>query len=337
MQDFRRIASMSAMHRRQTLALLTGAAALAPLAARAQQNPKAPLVGFLHPGVRVLGSATMDALRRDMGEAGLIDGKAVRLEERWGGGDPGRVAALARELVALGPAVIIAVARSSIDAVLAETRIVPVVGNDLENDPVALGYAASLGKPGGNLTGLFLDAPAICGKWLQQIAELVPNLGKLAVLWDAATGPYQRDAFLAAAKAASLEAVVIEFRSGTIDAVLDAGLPADAQALVQLGSPLINQSGARLAAVAARHRLPAISPFRTFADGGGLVSYGVDLQELYRRLVPFVIKVLRGARPGDLPIEQPTKFELVVNLKAATSIGLTVPPKFRLSADDVIE
>jgi putative ABC transport system substrate-binding protein len=280
----------------------------------------------------------MDALRRDMGTAGLIDGKTVRVEERWAGGEPSRLLTLAKELVALDPALIIAVARPSIDAVRSVSMTVPIVGNDLENDPLAVGYAASFSKPGGNVTGMFLDAPAICEKWIQQITELVPNLHKLAVLWDSGTGVYQRDAFLSAAKTSSLEAKVIEFRGeGPIDSVLDAELTPDVEAVVMLGSPLIQQSGSKIAAVVARHRLPGISPFRTFPNGGGLVSYGVDLVELYRRVAPFVVKVLRGAKPGDIPIERPVKFELVINLKTARALGLTVPPVLIAQADEVIE
>lgn len=325
------------MHRRRTLALFA-TAACDPCLAYAQQVQKTPIIGFLHPGLQVLGSATMDALRRDMGAAGLIDGQTVRVEERWAGGEQGRLPALAEELVALDPALIIAVARPSIDAVRSVSKTVPIVGNDLENDPVAIGYAAAFSRPGSNVTGLFLDAPAICGKWLQQITEIVPNLRRLAVLWDSGTGPYQRDAFLAAAKAFSLEPRVVAFRGGgSIDSVLDAELTSDIQAVVLLGSPLIQQSGGKIAAVTARHRLPGISPFRSFPAGGGLVSYGVDLVELYRRVVPFVVKVLRGARPGDIPIERPVKFELVINLKTAKMLDLTVPPKFLLSADEVIE
>ena len=328
---------MRRVKRRRVIAGL-GSVAVWPLATRAQQAKNTPIIGFLHPGLQVLGSATMDALRRDMGAAGLIDGKTVRVEERWAGGEPGRLLTLAKELVALDPAMIIAVARPSIDAVRTVSMTVPIVANDLENDPVAIGYAASLSKPGGNLTGLFLDAPAICGKWLQQITELVPNLHRLAVLWDSGAGPYQRDAFLAAARAFSLEPSVIEFRGGAlIESVVEAGLTPDIQALVLLGSPLINQSGGKISAAIVRHRLPGISPFRTFPDGGGLMSYGVDLLEMYRRLVPFVAKVLRGTKPGELPIEQPIKFELVINLKTAKTLGLTIPPTLLTGADEVIE
>jgi putative ABC transport system substrate-binding protein len=326
------------MNRRQAIALVASAAGLGPRIARAQQGKKVPIIGFLHPGLRERGSITMDVLRSDMGTAGLIDGQTVRVEERWGDSQPARIPTLARELVALQPTLIIAVARASIDAVRAASMTVPIVGNDLENDPVAVGYAASLGKPGGNVTGSFLDAPAICGKWLQQISQLVPNLGKVAVLWDSSTGPYQRDAFTAIAKAASVATMLIEYRGvGPIETVVAAGLPSDAQALIQLGSPLIQQSSGQIAAVLAVRRLPGISPFRTFAEGGGLISYGPDLIEMYRRTVPFVIKVLKGVKVGDLPIEQPSKFELMINLKTAKALGLTVPPTFLLSANEVIE
>jgi len=325
------------VRRRRVIAGL-GAVAAWPLSARAQQSGKTPIIGFLHPGLQARGSMTMDALLRDMGKVRLIDGQPVRVEERWAGGEPGRVLTLARELVALDPMVIIAVARPAIEAIRLVSKTVPIVGNDLENDPLAAGYAASLSRPGGNVTGVFLDAPAICGKWLQQITEVVPNLRRLSVLWDSGTGPYQRDAFLAAARAISLQATVIEFRGGApIESVLETGLTSDTQAVVQLGSPLIQQSGGNIAAVMARHRLPGISPFRTFPVGGGLMSYGVDLVDLYRRIVPFVAKVLHGARPGDIPIEQPVKFELVINLKTAKTFGLTIPPTLLAAADEVIE
>lgn len=319
--------------------MLAGATAFGPAIARPQPAKKTPIVGFLHPGFPARGSATIDALRRDMGDQGLIDGQTVRIEERWAEGRPEYLRQAARELVVeLKADVVVAVARASTDAVLAVSRTVPIVMNDLENDPVAAGWAASVAKPGGNVTGLFVDAPSICGKWLQLVTELVPGLRKAGVLWDSATGPYQRDAFLAAAKAVPLETMVIEHRgAGTIEASLAAGLTADLQAVVLLGSPLVNQAGSQLAAVLADRRLPGLSPFRTFPDNGGLMSYGTDLLAMYRRLVPFVAKVLRGARPGDLPFEQPTRFELVVNARTAKTLGIAMSPKFLLSAEEVIE
>ncbi len=255
-----------------------------------------------------------------------------------GGSKPERLQQGARELIDQDPDVIVAVARPSTEAILRLSGTVPIVIADLENNPVAMGWAESVARPGKNVTGMFLDAPEICGKWLQQISELVPNLSKAGVLWDVSTGTYQRDAFIKQATAARVETTLIEYRGPkTIDSVVEAGLKPDMQALVQLGSPLVYQSGGRIADVLARHRLPGISPFRTFSANGGLVSYGVDIIVLYRRLVPFLAKLLRGARPADLPFERPTKFEFVLNLKAAKILGLAIPPNLVLSADEVIE
>ena len=325
------------IRRRHSLVLLGGAAVVSP-PSWAQQDKKIPIVGYLHPGMQALGSATMNALRRDMGDQGLVNGQTVQLVERWGEGKPERLQQGARELVERRPDVIVAVARPSIEAILALSRTVPIVIADLENDPVAMGWATSVSKPGGNVTGMFLDAPAICGKWLQQISELVPNLSKAGVLWDVSTGTYQRDAFIKAASATALGATLIEYRGpATIASVVEAGLKPEMQALIQLGSPLVYQSGGRIAEVLARHRLPGISPFRTFSDNGGLASYGVDIIALYSRVVPFVARILRGVHPADMPFEQPIKFERIVNLKAAKILGLTVPPNVLLSADEVIE
>ena len=317
---------------------MLASAAFAPRLLRAQPAKKIPIIGYLHPGLQELGSATMDALRRDMGTQGFIDGQTVRIVERWGEGKPERVQQGARDLVDQGPEVIVAVGRPSIEAIRALTRAVPIVIAELENDPVAMGWAESIAKPSSNVTGMYLDAPEICERWLQQISALVPNLSKAGVLWDVATGTYQRDAFIKAATAAALETVLIEYRGpATIDTVVEVGLKPDMQALVQLGSPLIYQSGGRIAEVLARHRRPGISPFRTFSANGGLVSYGVDILALYRRVVPFVVKLLRGARPAELPFERPNKFEFVLNLKAAKTLGLTISPQLLLAADEVID
>ena len=325
------------MLRRRNLALLAGAVFL-PAPARAQQSKKVPVVGYLHPGLRARGSVTMGALRGYMDENGLVDGQTVRLVERWGEGKPELLQQGARELVEARPDVIVAVGRPSVEAVLALSRTVPIVIADLENDPVAAGWTASVAKPDGSVTGLFLDAPGISGKWLQQISELMPSLRKVGVLWDAGTGAYQRDAFIKVATAAAVETTLIEYRGqGSIDTVLDAELKPDMQAVVQLGSPLIYQAGGQIAEVLTRHRLPGISPFRTFPANGGLVSYGVDLIALYRRVGPFIAKLLRGARPADLPFEQPTKFELVLNLKTAKLLGITIPPSILARTDEVID
>jgi putative tryptophan/tyrosine transport system substrate-binding protein len=234
--------------------------------------------------------------------------------------------------------VLVPTARPSIEAARAATTELPIVANDLESDPVASGYAASLAHPGGNLTGLFLDAPTLCGKWLQLITEIVPNVKKVAVLWDATTGTYQLDAIKAAATTASVELLVMEFRDAAgLDTALEAGLEQGPQVVIQLGSPLIRQAGTRTGEMLSTRRIPGISQFRTFPDGGGLISYGPDLIYLYRRVGPIVGRILRGARPADLPIERPTKFELVINLKTAKALSLDVPLHLQQLADEVIE
>src|SRR5262249_5292343 len=191
---------------------------------------------------------------------------------------------------------------------------------------IASGNVANLARPGGNLTGVFLDAPTLCGKWLQYINDVVPNVARVGVLWDVTTGTYQLDAIRAGARARSLNLMVMELRNAPeLETALERGLADNPQAIVQLGSPLIRQGGPLIAKILSGRRIPAISQFRTYPDGGGLMSYGPDLGHLYRRLSFQVSRVLRGARPADLPIERPTKFELVINMKTAKALGVHVP------------
>ena len=168
--------------------------------------------------------------------------------------------------------------------------------------------------------------------------HIVPSVTKIGVLWDVTTGTYQLDAIKAAAKAKSIDVLVMEFRdSAGLETALESGLNQGPQVVIQLGSPLIRQAGPRVAEILSTHRVPGISQFRTFPDGGGLMSYGPDLIQLYRRTGPYISKILRGARPADLPIERPTKFELVVNLRAAKALGVTIPDSLLATADDTIE
>jgi putative ABC transport system substrate-binding protein len=324
-------------------ALLGGVATAGAALARstpthAQQTPEMPIVGFLHPGFSDSGSPVFDALGQGLRDVGYVEGENVKIEARWARGNPDTLPQLTRELIQLHTDVLVATARPSIEAARAVTSDLPIVANDLESDPVASGYVASLARPGGNLTGLFLDAPTLCGKWLQQLSDIVPAVKKIAVLWDSTTGTYQLEAIRAAATTASIDLVVMEFRDNAgLDTVLESGLKQGPQAVIQLGSPLIRQAGTRTAEILSARRIPGISQFRTFPDGGGLMSYGPDLINLYRRLGPILAKILRGAHPADLPIERPTKFELVINLKAAKALGVTIPGSLLATADDVIE
>jgi len=325
------------MSRREFITLLGGAAAW-PLAVRAQQG-KMPVIGFLHPGFPDgIGSPAFSALRDGLRDVGYVEGETVKIEARWARGEPETLAHLTQELIQLHVDVLVPTARPSIEAARAATTDLPIVANDLESDTVASGYVASLAHPGGNLTGLFLDAPTLCGKWLQQMSDIVPAAKKIAVLWDSTTGSYQLDAIKTAATAASIDVIVMDFRDHAgLDAALEAGLKHGPQAVIQLGSPLTRQAGTRTAQILSAHHIPGISQFRTFPDGGGLMSYGPELFDLYRRIGPIVAKILRGARPADLPIERPTKFELVINLNAAKALGVTIPSLLLATADEVIE
>lgn len=325
------------MKRRTFIAGIASTLAQSTLA-QAQQVQEPPTVGFLHPGFPDSGMTVFDALRDGLRDVGYVEGETIKVEARWARGRPEILLQLARELTQLRVAILVAAARPSVEAAMAATKEIPIIANDLESDPVASGYVASLAHPGGNLTGLFLDAPTLCGKWLQQIIEIVPNVKKIAVLWDTTTGTYQLDAMKAAAKAHAIDILVMEFRDSVgLERELDLGLKQGPQVVLQLGSPLIRQAGPRVAEILSSRHIPGISQFRSFPDGGGLMSYGPDLTYLYRRLGPYVFRVLHGARPADLPIERPTRFELVVNIKAAKALGVTVPVSLLGSADEVIE
>jgi putative ABC transport system substrate-binding protein len=326
------------MNRRKFILIVGGAAFAWPGPTQAQQARKVPLVGFLHPGFADTGSPALESLREGLRESGFIEGQTVKVEARWASGKPELLPQLTQELLQLRVDVLVPTARASIEAARAATASVPIVANDLESDPVASGYVASLSHPGGNLTGLFLDAPTLCGKWLQQLGEVVPRVIKIAALWDATTGTYQLDAIKAAAKTASIDLSIMEFRDSTgMETALNAGVKQAPQAIVLLGSPLIRQGAPRIVEILSASRVPAISPFRTFPDAGGLMSYGPDLNHLYRSIGAYVSKILHGARPADLPVERPTKFDFVVNLKAAKALGLTMPGSLLAGADEVIE
>ena len=331
------------MRRREFIGLVPGAAVGWSFEARAQQTRKLPVIGYLNPGFPVspslASSQTFDNLKVGLRKVGYVDGETVRIEARWGLGKPETLAGFAEELVRLKVDVLVATARPGIEAAKAATRDIPIAAIDLESDPVASGYVASLAAPGGNITGLFLDAPGLTGKWLQQVREVVPDARKIAVLWDAGTGEYQLRALSAAAKAMSVDLQVLEFRSAAgMESALVAGLKERPQALIQLGSPLINQLANRIAEISAAHRLPAISIFRTFPDGGGLMSYGPVLAAWFQLLgTRYVAAILKGAKAAEVPVYRPDPFELILNVKAATAMGATFPSGLLAQANEVIE
>jgi putative ABC transport system substrate-binding protein len=225
-----------------------------------------------------------------------------------------------------------------IDIAKKATSGVPVVGLDLESDPVASGFAASLARPGGNVTGIFLDMQELGGKQLQLLKETLPRLTRVAVLWEPEIGEPQLRAIEEAARAAGLTLSAFGVRLGEeVRPAVERLVRERAQALVVLTSPLLFNNREQIVELTRKYRLPNISPFIRFPNAGGLMAYGPDSVELYRRAATYVDKILRGAKAGDLPIERPTKFELVINLTTAKVLGLTIPPSLLARADQVIE
>jgi putative ABC transport system substrate-binding protein len=240
-------------------------------------------------------------------------------------------------LIGLGAGVLIVVGAVAVSAASRATRTTPIVAIDLETDPVRAGYAASYARPGGNVTGLFLDQPSIAGKWIDLLREAAPDIERLALLWDRGTGTDQLEVAQAVARGKGFEAVVLEL--GTItdfDAALLALAGTPRSGIVQLSSPGFAVAAARFAAAARRHRLPTISFLKTYARQGVLMTYG-PIQELYfPRAVSIADRIINGATAGDTPIEAPARFEFVINLKTAEAIGLPIAPKLLLRADEVL-
>jgi putative ABC transport system substrate-binding protein len=322
------------MDRRAFLAGVTGGILAAPLAAEAQQASKLPKIGFLQGTLNENAVAFVDALR----DAGYVDGQNAVLETRIYGVTFDRLPQLARDLVALKCDVIFATGPYAIKAAIAATNKVPIVGLDLESDPVARGWAKSLSRPGGNITGLFLDLPELGGKQIQLLREVVPGISRVGVLWDSNIGDVQ---FRATQTAARTLGVVVHSlpmqRAEDLQDAFDRAVRERLQGVIVLSSPVILRERLQIASFALIRRLPTISLFTLLPRSGGLIAYGPNLPGMYSRAVTYVDKILKGAKPADLPIERPTKVELVINLKTAKALGLTIPPSLLQRADQVIE
>ena len=320
-----------------------GVVAIAPLArsfvAEAQQARKMPVVGVLIPTALTTGinAQTIAAVREGLREQGHVDGQNIVLEIRSAGGNPEALAGLAEELVQLNAVVLCVFGPAAVRAAIATTRVVPIVALDLETDPVQVGWARSLASPGGNITGLFLNLSTLTGKWLELIQATTPGTRRIALLWDSTTGSSQLTALKVTAERIGIDLQILEVRNtNEVDAALSAALSGGSKAMVMLSSPIVRNSSKQIAEFTTKNRLPAISPFRPFADFGGLMSYGPNLADFFPRCAIYISKILNGAKPGDLPIEQPTKFEFVLNLRTARALGLTIPQSLLVRADDVI-
>ena len=328
------------MRRRQFITLIGGAAAAWPLAARAQQTQGRPLIGVLSPLSAEMAARNIEALRQGLRDLGYVEGRNVGFEFRYAEGNLERLPALAAELAALQPAVIVAGSAPGALAARNATRTIPIVIASVQ-DPMALGLAVSMARPGGNVTGFWAEGDdSLIGKRLELLKDAVPGTSRLGVFVDPsdASDVSTVKALPAAARALSLELRVIEVHAADeFEAAFASAAREGVQGLYVSQNPFFFARRAQIAAMALRARLPAVDGYREFAVAGGLISYATSLPDFYRRFGGFVEKILKGANAGDLPIERATKFELIVNLKTAKALGLTVPESFLLRADEVIE
>jgi putative ABC transport system substrate-binding protein len=329
------------MRRREFITLLGGAAAAWPLAARAQQGERVRRIGVLQPlavdDPEALGRVT--AFAQGLQQFGWTDGRNAQIEYRWGAGDLDRFRRYAAELVALAPDVILASSSPAIMSLQQLTRTVPIVFVNIV-DPVGAGFVESLARPGGNATGFVLYEYGMSAKWLELLKEIVPPLKLAAVLRDPAiaSGAGQYAVIQAAAPSLGVELRTVGVRdAGEIERAITAFARSSNGGLIVTGSPLTLVHRHLIITLAARHRLPAVYPFRYFATSGGLISYGPDTVDQYRRAAGYVDRILKGEKPADLPVQTPTKYRLVINLKTAKALGLEVPATVLARADEVIE
>jgi putative tryptophan/tyrosine transport system substrate-binding protein len=327
------------MKRKITVLTLCAMLLAVCVSANTQQPGKVPKIGFLVGPSRSFFASRMESFQQGLHSLGYIEGKNIAIEYRYAEGKADYLPALAAELVGLNVDVIVTSATPSVLAAKKATSTIPIVFVSV-TDPVASGVVASLARPGGNITGLTILAPELSGKRLELLKEAVPNVTRVAFLWNSANpaqAPQWREA-QAAAQALGLRLQSLEVRSSNdFDSAFEAALRERARALIASPEPLINTHLKRIVEFAAKNRLPAMYAGPEFVDAGGLMSYAPSYTDLYRRAAVYVDKILKGAKPADLPVEQPTKFELIINLKAAKQIGLTIPPNVLARADRVIK
>jgi len=324
------------MRRRDFVKLVLAGSAL-PFSAAAQQ-PKGWRIGFLHPGQSALVANRIVAFREGLGGTTIREAADAEIVVRLANEQIDRLPKLAADLAQQNVQAICAVSPSAVRAAREVTQSIPIVAMDLESDPVESGWAASLARPGGNVTGIFLDLPGFNAKSLQLLREVVPALTKVAVFWHPVSGKLQLEAVQNAAGALGVAMEIIEVsRPAEFNAAFQAAARSQAVGVLMLSSPLFGGNPQLLADLALQNRLPAINIFPDFAQKGGLIGYGPDLQTLFMQAGVLVRKTLQGNSIADLPVERPTRFRLVANLVTARALGLTMPTSILLSADEVIE
>jgi putative ABC transport system substrate-binding protein len=323
------------MRRREFITLVGGAAAW-PLAARAQQGERMRRVGVLE---GIPEDAYLAAFLQGLQQLGWIDGHNVRIDTRWGAGNVDNIRKYAAELLGLAPDVMLAVGTPAVGPLLQATNAVPIVFLRV-TDPVGAGFVDSLARPGGIATGFSLSEYSFSGKWLELLKTIAPGVTRVAVLRDPAiaTGGGQFAAIQSAAPSLRVEVSPINVRdAGEIERTVTAFARVPNGGLIVTRSGLAHVHHDLIINLAAQHKLPAIYFERTFVDGGGLISYGSDLVDQYRRAASYVDRILKGEKPANLPVQAATKYELVINLKTAKTLGITIPPALLAQADEVIE
>jgi putative ABC transport system substrate-binding protein len=325
------------MRRRDFIKLVIGSGSALPLSINAQQ-PKGWRVGFLHPGQSALVGNRVVAFREGLGASGLREAADAEIVVRLANEQIDKLPTMALDLVQQRVQAICAVSPPAVRAAREVTQSIPIVAMDLESDPVANGWVASLAHPGGNITGIFLDLPSFNAKSLQLLREAVPTLTKVAVFWHPVSGNLQLEAVRKAAIALGIAMEMFEVsRPSDFEPAFQAAARSQSAGVLMLSSPLFGGNPQLLADLALQNRLPAINIYPDFAQKGGLIGYGPELQNLFTQSGVLVRKVLQGNAIADLPVERPTRFKLVANLATARAFGLTVPTSILLSADEVIE
>jgi ABC-type uncharacterized transport system substrate-binding protein len=326
------------MRRRAFITLVGGAAVAWPLLARAQQAGKVPTIGLLVPGTPASHGQWFTALMQRLRDLGWIEGRTITVEVRWAEGDREGLAKIAAEFVRMNVDVIVTSGTPAVVAAMQATSVIPIV-SAVMGDPVGTGLVGGIARPGGNVTGLSVLAPDLAGKRLELLREVVPGLRRLALLANVnnpITVPEMGEV-QTAARTLDLDVVTLEIRRTEDITPAFETLKGRAQALYVAGDPLVLTNRAHINTLALVARLPAIYGQREYVEVGGLMSYGPNFPDLFRRTAEYVDKILRGTKSGDLPVEQPTKFDLVLNLTTAKALGLEIPPTLLARANDMIE
>ena len=331
------------MKRRQFITLLGGAAAACPLAAGAQQPQQMRRIGVL------MGYAESDsdarawyaAFREALQKLGWTEGRNIQIDTRWATPDDAEsMRRLAKELVAPQPNVILSSTTPTTTALLQQTRTIPIVFA-IVADPIGSDFVASFARSGGNVTGFIFTEPTMAGKWLELLKQIAPRIARVAMLFNPVSAPYADywlNPFKAAATSFAVEAISAPVRDRSeLETVIAAQAREPNGGLIAMPDSFLEVNRVEITSLAARYRLPAVFPFRLFAEVGGLLSYGVDRTDNFRRVATYVDRILKGENPSELPVQAPVKFELVINLKTAKALGLTIPDKLLALADEVIE